>query len=442
MLKKRLLALLLLVIAISIGYFVYNSEAKNSRPFKLGLDLNGGTHLVYKADISNVKSGDIKGAMTALRDVIERRINLFGVSEPIVQVEEGGVLGDEDNQRLIVEFPGVTDVKEAVKLIGETPLLEFMLMRDTEGLSEEQIKNLKPEEIFTATPLTGRYLDKAQLAFDPQTGEPKVSLSFSSEGADIFAEITKNNIGRVLAIFLDGQPISLPTIRQEITGGQAEISGGFKPEEARLLARNLNYGALPIPIELISTETIGASLGEDALNAGVMAGLLAFLIIAIFLVIWYRLPGFLAVVSLTIYIILNLAVFKLIPVTLTSAGIAGFILSMGMAVDANILIFERMKEELRKGRNLGDAIHEGFGRAWLSIRDSNLSSIITAIVLYWFASSAVIKGFALVFGLGVVISMFTAITASRTLLMAMRLKGEGKISKFLFSSGTHVSSAK
>ncbi|MEK7100737.1 MAG: protein translocase subunit SecD, partial [Patescibacteria group bacterium] len=243
------------------------------------------------------------------------------------------------------------------------------------------------------------------------------------------------NVGKTVGIFLDGAPISLPVIREEIANGSTEISGSFTLDEARILVRDLNYGALPVPITLASVQTIGATLGGDAVDAGVRAGLWAFAIIAAFLVIWYRLPGLLAVVALCAYVALNLAVFKLIPVTLTAAGIAGFVLSMGMAVDANILIFARLKEELKKGKLVADAMREGFARAWPSIRDSNTSSIITAIILYYFAATPVVRGFALVFGLGVVISMFTAITASRMFLYALSTRGVGKASRFLFGSG-------
>ena len=290
------------------------------------------------------------------------------------------------------------------------------------------------EKLFVDSGLTGRFLAKAALDFDQNSGEPKVLLTFNGDGQKLFSKITKENVGKMLAIFLDGSPISTPVIREEIVSGDAVISGGFRVDEAKQLARNLNYGALPVEIKLISTQTIGASLGGDAVKAGLRSGIIAYLIIALFLIIWYRLPGLLASLSLLIYITLNLIIFKFM-VTLTAAGIAGFILSMGMAVDANILIFERMKEEFARGRNLPDAIKEGFDRAWTSIRDSNLSSIITAIILYWFASNSLIKGFAFVFFIGVVTSMFTAIAASRTLLAAVGAKGHGKISKFLFGSG-------
>ncbi|MBX4198649.1 protein translocase subunit SecD, partial [Candidatus Parcubacteria bacterium] len=290
-------------------------------------------------------------------------------------------------------------------------------------------------DISTATGLTGRLLSNAELVFNNQVGgEPIVSLQFNTEGSDLFAKLTREHTGEILGIFLDKEPISLPRINEEITGGKATISGGFTAPQARELVKNLNYGALPVPIELIGTQTIGPSLGSAAVAAGVKAGLWGIALVALFLILWYRLPGLIATLALIMYVILSLAFFKLIPVTLTAAGVAGFILSIGMAVDANILIFERMKEELKRGKSLHDSMHEGFHRAWLSIRDSNISSIITAIVLFWLGTSAV-KGFALTFGLGVLISMFTAITVSRTFLFALVSGKTGRFPKFLFGSG-------
>ncbi|HEY0908326.1 MAG TPA: protein translocase subunit SecD [Candidatus Paceibacterota bacterium] len=434
--KKRISALVLLVIAFGIGYFTYDKVGVETRfPYRLGLDLSGGTHLVFRADTSKLSAADIPGAMTSLAEVVERRINTFGVSEPIVQVETGGSVGSTEH-RLIVELPGVTDVKEAVDLIGKTPTLDFRLLKPgAENLTEEQQKTATVDDIFVTTGLTGRYLKTARLEFDPTTYAPHVAIEFNSEGKDLFAKITKENKGKILAIFLDGSPISTPVIQSEITNGQAVINGSFTVAEAKTLVNDLKTGALPVPISLASTQTVGATLGKGALDASMFAGLVAFIAVGLFLIIWYRVPGLIATIAMAIYVALNLALFKLIPVTLTSAGIAGFILTLGMAVDANILIFERMKEELAKGKNLADAIKEGFHRAWNSIRDSNMSSIITALILYYFASTPVIKGFALVFGLGVVVSMFTAITASRTLLMAAGVKGEGKVSRFFFGSG-------
>lgn len=431
--KKRISAIVLLGFAVFIGYFTYNPGG--SFPYKLGLDLSGGTHLVYQADTTDVSPAEVADAMEALATVVERRINLFGVSEPLVQVEEGGVVGQGEH-RLIVELPGITDIDEAVKLIGKTPTLEFRLVRPgAETIIADESAQKTIDDIFLPADLTGRFVKRARLDFNPTTYEPVVALEFNDDGAKLFAKITRENIGKPLAIFLDGEVISSPSIRQEITGGQAEISGQFNVNDAKALVRDLNYGALPVPIELVSTQTIGATLGAGALNASIRSGLYAFFAVAIFLLAWYRIPGLVAVLALGIYTVLNLAIFKFIPVTLTSAGIAGFILSLGMAVDANILIFERMKEEIKRGKQIPEAIKEGFGRAWLSIRDSNTSSIITAIILYTFASTAVIKGFALVFGLGVMISMFSAITASRTLLMAFGVAGNSKLSKFLFGSG-------
>jgi len=423
--KYRFWAVIIVAIAVVAGVFVWKSEKPDSsRKFKLGLDLSGGTHLVYKADTTQIQNSDISSAMQSLRDIIEKRINLFGVSEPIVQVEEGGVFGDNREQRLIVELPGVTDVNEAIKRIGETPVLEFKLL-SKEGKAKLETggasNNVEDTAgMFLETGLTGRMLQKASIQFDQNfAGKPIIGLKFNEEGANLFAKITRENTGDILGIFLDGNLIEAPYIKEEITGGQAVITGDFTPDQAKQVVRDLNYGALPMPISLLSTETIGATLGDRAINASVKAGLFAFVVIALFLIAWYRFQGFVAVLALAIYTVLNLILFKLIPVTLTAAGIAGFILSIGMAVDANILIFERTKEELKRGKNRYDALKEGFHRAWSSIRDSNLSSIITAVILYYFASTPVIKGFALVFLIGVLVSMFSAITASRTILFAV-----------------------
>jgi len=280
---------------------------------------------------------------------------------------------------------------------------------------------MNEDPYFIPTLLTGRYLQKATLDFNQTTYEPSILLSFNKEGEELFAQITKENVGHRVAIYLDGAPISVPVVREEITSGQAQITGDFKAQEAKELVRNLNSGALPIPITLISQQSIGASLGEAALQKDLWAGLIGILAVALFLIFWYRVPGFIAVVALCIYVVLSLFIFKLIPVTLTAAGIAGFILSVGMAVDANILIFERMKEEVRLGKTLQTSIEEGFHRAWPSIRDSNISSLITCFILYWMGTSMV-RGFALTLGIGILISMFSAVVISRTFLLALGLK--------------------
>lgn len=624
-------------------------------PFRLGLDLQGGTHLVYVADVKNIPTSEHPEAISGVRDVIERRVNAFGVSEPLVQTNKSG-----DEWRVIVDLAGVKDVSEAISLIGETPILEFKeqgemepvrelteeeradmetyneaaLVKVEEALEkakeddadfaslvieysmdgmtlesggdigfvtdstayygsfvnevdvngyepgtlipevlttplglhvvryEEQreageemkashilicfdgtercgvertreeaealvsdlkekatgsnfgslaIENsddlgsgpqggdlgwfgpgamvkpfedavfalekggisdavesafgfhliykldertsyehrfshvlvsarsdsyyLPPPDPWKNTELSGKHLDRAILQFSGQTNEPQVGLEFNDEGSDLFAAITARNIGRPVAIFLDGEAISVPTVNEEITGGSAVISGSFNIQESKLLARRLNAGALPVPINLESQQSVGASLGQDSLTKSLYAGLLGFLVVALFMLAYYRLPGLIAIIALTLYTAINLALYKVIPVTLTLSGIAGFILSVGMAVDANILIFERLKEELIRGRTLGSAIDEGFRRAWLSIRDSNFTTLISCSILFY-TSSSLIKGFALTLGIGVLISMFSAITVSRTLLRLV--SGWKPLKKtFLYMPGIH-----
>lgn len=456
--KTRITAILILLLGVGVGFFVYKSEVAHRKlasgteahgvakyPFKLGLDLSGGTHLIYHADVSKVAGSEVKDSMNALRDVIERRVNIFGVSEPIVQVQDGG-FSNAGEERLIVDLPGVTDVAKAVAMIGQTPLLEFKTENTkkpaVQELTVDKDGNASPLQIpdqYVATELTGRYLDKAILEFNQTTGEPVVSLQFNPEGSKLFEKITRENIGKVVAIYLDGQPISLPTVNDAITGGKAQITGNFTPVEAKTLVGRLNSGALPVPIELISTQTIGPSLGAQATTAGVKAAIIGFLAIALFLIIWYRLPGIIAVVALSMYVAIMLALFKFIPVTLTAAGIAGFIISIGIAVDANVLIFERIKEELRSGRSIAEATKNGFSRAWFSIRDSNISSMITAIILFWFGTT-LIKGFALTFLIGVLVSMISAISITRLFLSTLNIKTTTKFTNFLFGSG--FSSAK
>lgn len=612
-------------------------------PFRLGLDLQGGTHLIYEADTSAIPSGDRDNALEGARDVIERRVNAFGVAEPVVQTTQAG-----DSYRVIVELAGVKDVSQAIKMIGETPLLEFKEQADasTQELSAEQQKEmndfnaaakkkanealkkvkakdadfaalakeysddtatkdvggdlgfvtkagaysdiyaeaaklkvdqvsglietdaainiikvtaaqdttevkanhllicwndaqgctselskedarakidelkaratpenfvdlvkanstepgasesggdlgwfgkgmmvkpfedavfpmkvgeisdvietqfgyhliyktderpvkeyrvsrilvnkktkeeiLPPSSQWQYTGLTGKQLVKAQVQFDPNTNAPEVGLEFNDEGKKLFGEITERNVGKPLAIFLDGQAIVdangdgviskdevyAPRIQEPIKDGKAVISGNLDVTEAKLIVQRLNAGALPVPINLISQETIGATLGQESVTKSLLAGLIGFLAVVIFMILYYRLPGFLAALALLFYAALVLALFKLIPVTLTLAGIAGFILSVGMAVDANVLIFERMKEELRLGKPLSSAIDEGFRRAWPSIRDGNLTTLISCFVLFWFSTS-MIKGFALTLSVGVILSMISALTITRTFL--------------------------
>jgi protein-export membrane protein SecD len=438
MFAKRYIAVLILVLAAVVGFFVYKTEVPGGNfAFKLGLDLSGGSHLVYKADTSKVASGEINDALAALQTVIERRVNAFGVGEPVVQTQQGGALGGGEH-RLIVELPGVTDVDQAVKMIGATPILEFKLIKPGFEASTTDALGQTNPNAFVDTGLTGKLLSRASLVFANGTaqvaGTPTVRVDFNAEGAKLFAEITTANVGHQVAIFLDGVLVSAPVVQEKITDGTAIISGNFSAETARELVRNLNLGALPVPIELESTQTIGATLGDKALAAGAVAGVAGFIILSIFLILWYRLPGVVAVLSLVIYVAMMLALFKLIPVVLTAAGIAGLILSIGLAVDANVLIAERMKEELAEGKKADAAIKEGFSRAWLAIRDSNIAHIIAGVILFWFGTS-LIKGFALVFGLGVIVSMLSAITISRSFLLALGLSEKSKVGHFLMRSG-------
>ncbi len=396
-------------------------------PFKLGLDLQGGTHLIYLADLSSIDEADRDGSLSGIRDVIERRVNMFGVSEAIVQINK-----TEDSYRLIVDLPGVKDTHEAIKMIGETPYLEFKEERsaeETDAILKAQEAGdenaLMLDPYFVSTQLTGRFLKNSQLTFDQTTIQPYVTLDFNDEGTKLFAELTKKNIGKKLAIYLDGAPISIPTVNEEIPSGKAQISGNFTQKEAKQLAERLNAGALPVPINLVSQQNIEASLGQESLNQSLKAGIIGFLIIFLFMIVFYRLSGLFASISLIIYIVTLLSVFKLVPVTLTLAGIAGFLLSMGMAVDANILIFSRTKEELQQGRHFSDALDNGIKKAWSSIRDGNFTTILVGIILFLFGTGFV-KGFALTLILGNIISIFSAIIITKYLIKFFSGSREGR----------------
>lgn len=415
---------------------------------------------MYEADVSEALPQEVPELMAVLRTVIERRVNSLGTEENAVYLEQSSFVTGEPQQRLIVELPGVTDVSAAVAEIGRTPLLEFKLVSTEAQLAQQQILNeasALPEEeldaealteqliavgdIYLDTGLTGRYLESAALEFAGGQGgqlanEPIVSIRFNREGAQLFEQITRDNVGQQLAIFLDGEMVSSPRINEAISGGSAVISGGFNPEEARELAQNLNFGALPVPITLVNTQTVGATLGAEVLERGMVAGAVGLAAVVLFLVLWYRIAGLVAGVALLMYIILMLALFQLIPVTLTAAGLAGFILSLGIAVDANVLVFERFQEEFRSGKRSRAAAQEGFARAWSAIRDGNVTSILSAIILFWFGTSLV-KGFALVFGLGVIVSMVSALVLTRTMLMALPdvAERDGGVWAWLFGAG-------
>ncbi|MEK7510196.1 MAG: protein translocase subunit SecD [Patescibacteria group bacterium] len=385
-------------------------------PFRLGLDLQGGIHFVYEADLSQIGQGEHDSAMQGLRDVIERRVDLFGVAEPLVQIQGSG-----NTRRLIVELAGIIDPNEAIQLIGQTPFLEFREPKENyEAIRENNRKVLQEEkgqieDPFQSTPLTGRFLKKATVGFGNVAQEPIIELEFDDEGAKLFEEITGRNVQRPLAIYLDGQPLQIPVVQEVISGGKAQITGRFTLQEAQRIVRDLNAGALPVPITLISQQNVGPTLGKVSLEQSLRASLFGFLFVAAFMILFYRIPGFIASIALLIYVFLMLASFKFIPVTLTLAGIAGFILSIGMAVDANVLIFSRMREELRDQRSFSGSIEEGFRRAWPSIRDGNVTTLLVGLILFWFGSSFV-QGFALTLCIGIFVSMISAIFVTKTFL--------------------------
>ncbi len=391
---------IIVIVAIATGFFVWpKGIGQKVLPWKEGLDLVGGSHLVYQIDLSNVSSSDQASVIAGLRDVIGRRINLFGVSEPNIYTTQSG-----NQVQLVIELAGVKDLSQAISEIGQTPFLQFEDVQ-TNGSSTQYIP----------TNLTGQYVTGATLSFNPTTNAPEVNINFNATGAQIFQEMTKADVGKQIAIFLDGQLLEAPVVQQEISGGNATISGNFTIATAQQFVQQFNAGALPAPITLISQQTVSPTLGNDSMKEVLVAGLVGTILVMLFMMIYYRLFGIFAALALLIYVVLTLGVFKLFGITMTLAGLAGFILTIGMAVDANVLIFERIKEELKRGLPRASAVEEGFRRAWPSIRDSNASTIITAIILYYFTSSFV-RGFALTLLIGVLVSLFSAITTTRLFL--------------------------
>lgn len=386
-------------------------------PLKLGLDLQGGTELILQTQMESISQDAKDLALESAKEVIERRVNLYGISEAVVRSSR---LGEE--RRILVELPGVKNTDEAVKLVGTTALLEFRQLQSSPS-AESSPSAFVSIENTSPTSLTGADLKKAQVGFGAGKGVGtgvQVEIEFTEKGADKFAAITKGNIGKPLPIFLDGIPISAPIVQQEIIGGRAIISGQFDSNQAKSLAVQLNAGALPVPIKVLHQKAIAATLGQASIQKSIFAAFVGIITVMVFMVLFYGIYGLVANIALLIYSLLTLAIFRtglfiLPPVTLTLAGLAGFILSIGMAVDANILIFERTKEELRAGKNNQEALRLGFKRAWVSIRDSNVSSLITAAILFGLGTS-IVRGFALTLAIGVVVSMFSAITVSRMLL--------------------------
>jgi preprotein translocase subunit SecD len=433
MTRYRVLSLVALAVGLLLAYFVWSTEANPGSRYqlKLGLDLAGGTELVYKADMSQTPPDERGEALEALHGVIDRRVNLFGVAEPLVQTQRASTLSGTTDDRLIVQLPGVTDIKAAVAALGETPTLEFKLATTTTVGTTTSLS-------YVSTGLTGRYLANASLQFGSGAtaglAMPTVLLNFNEEGAELFEKITTENVGQVLAVFLDGQPMSQPIIQEPITGGQASINGQFTATEARDLVNNLNFGALPVDIELESSSAVGPTLGAIAIGDSVKAGMIGFAIIALFMIVWYRLPGAVASIALAEYLVFMLAVIKVIPITLTASGIAGLIITLGMAVDANVLIFERTKEELRSGKTPREAVHIGFSRAWTAIRDGHFTMIISGIILFWLGTS-IVQGFALVFVLGTLASFLSAVSISRVYMLALVPEQEKGHWHFLLGSG-------
>ena len=389
------------------------------KPLKMGLDLQGGTHLVLETDMGQIAEGDRADALNSVKEIISRRVDLYGVAEPVIQTSQAG-----GSNRLIVELPGIQNVDQAVQLIGQTAQLDFRQVVDTGEASPSALT-------FISTDLTGKDLKKAEVTFTQsgsQASQPVVNLEFTVDGAQKFAVITQNNVGKPLAIFLDDQPVTMPVVNEPILDGRAVISGNFDADSATKLAIQLNAGALPVPVKILSQQNISATLGTDSVHQSVRAGLAGLAMVSVFMMIIYRLPGVIAVVGLLIYGLITVALYRLIPVTLTLPGIAGLILSVGMAVDSNILIFERLKEEVKAGRPLALALELAFGRAWDAIKDANMTTIAVSFILInplnwpWLNSSGLVRGFALTLLLGVLISLFTGIFVTRT-LMRQFLKG-------------------
>lgn len=393
--------------------------------FRRGLDLQGGTSITLKANMEDIASSQRDQALGSVKEVIEKRINFLGVSEPVVQTSKAG-----NDYRVLVEIPGVTDVNQAVQLVGKTAKLTFWEEGDAQASNSANVATDAASLLQAGIPLgipqilgpnakktelSGSDLKQAAVVFDRNTGKPQVELTFTAEGSKKFGNITKRNIGKLLAIALDDQLIEAPRVNEAIFGGNAVISGQFTTQQANNLQIQLNAGALPVSLTVLEQRSIGATLGQVSVEKSLVAGVIGFAVIVIFMTVLYGRLGLIASLALTVYTLLVLTLFRLIPVTLTLAGIAGFILSVGIAVDANILIFERMKEELRKGRSQASAIDLGFARAWLSIRDSNVASLITSAVLFYFGTG-VVRGFAFTLALGILVSLFSAIFVTKTLL--------------------------
>ena len=415
-----------------IDFNLFGKQFYQEFKFKQGLDIQGGTQVILEADMTSVAEVDREEALAAAAAVITRRVDFYGIAEPSIQTARFG-----DSYRLIIELPGIDDPEQALSLVGQTAQLEFALIKPagTAVPADENVATAAAAATdVTVEPigLGGKQLKRANLSFDQQTGEPTVQLEFNEEGRKIFADVTSQNIDQVLGIFLDGSPLMLPKISTAILDGNAVITGQFTVEEAKQLSIQLNAGALPVPIEVLEQRNIGASLGQTSVSQSINAGLIGLALVALFMIALYGVRGLIADLALIIYATLTLAIYKLIGVTLTLPGIAGLILSIGMAVDANILIFERIKEELRRGKPFTIAMELGFGRAWDSIKDANVATILTSLVLInplnftFLNTSGLVRGFGITLLIGVVLGLFTGVVVTRNLVRVLLTGGSKK----------------
>ena len=401
---------------LKIDTEIFGLKIKKEFKTHLGLDLKGGSHLVFEADTSKVRADDLEDALNSARDIIEKRVNFFGVAEPQIQT-----LKSQGKYRIIVELPGITDVSSAIKLIGQTAQLSFK-----EEMPPKDKKEATETPIFLRltkdTGLLGKHVKKASLTFDPQTGKPQVALTFTEEGGRIFAKVTERNVGKPVAIYLDQFLLSAPVVQQKIDDGNAVITGNFSVDEAKKLAISINSGALPLPIKLVEQKNIGPTLGEEEVRKSVYAGVVGLSLVILFMILYYKKLGAIAALALLIYGVLSLAIFRTIPVVLTLPGVAGFILSIGMAVDSNILIFERIREELRKGKGFEVAFNLGFGRAIDAIKDANITTLIVSFILFnplnwdFLPQFGMVRGFALTLAIGVITSLFTGVFITKRLI--------------------------
>ncbi len=416
---KKLLVLIVFLTVLwidipkSTKIFNRNINSLANLDIKLGLDLKGGSHLVFEANTKSIKPADLEESLEATRDLIERRVNFFGVSEPSVQTIKSG-----NDHKIVVDLPGITNVQDAIDRIGKTAQLLFK-----EEVKQDKSSTLSAFLAFNnKAVLTGKDVKKAEVSFDSTSGKPQVALNFSTNGAKKFAEITKKNVGNRVGIFIDETVLTAPVVQQAITDGNAVITGDFTTEQAKALAQDINGGALPVPIKLVEQKNVGPSLGAEEISKSIFAGIVGLSAVLIFMVLYYGKMGFISNLALIIYGLLALAIFKIFSVVLTLSGVAGFLLSIGMAVDSNILIFERIKEELRKKKEMEIAIKLGFGRAIDAIKDANFTTLIVAFILFnplnwgFLPQFGLVRGFALTLIIGVATSLFTGVFITKRLI--------------------------